>query len=183
MNSLPKKFRKINSFNNFELYIYLQAEYLFRENPEGKMFQPDYFERGEELAKTLEEVKHWKEDARSVDVDSFKDTETLDESIVSDAISNVSEINRQCFGIEKVSEISLVPSKKESEDERISEKPGESSYGSCSCSSTLSCPSSEPTPPATICKCPPYSSSSSTSRSSKSGEKSLKSVRLKCRCK
>ena len=147
------------------------------------MFQPDYYERAEELARALEDVKYWKEGSKS-----GRDSKDFEEE--SGRISNVSSFNAKCLG-----QKSSVSSRKSEAGERSLEKDRSSkksdrssSYGSCSCSSSRSKGSSSSlqSPPGTICTCPTYPpKSSSSSRSSKSNERSGESItKLKnCKCK
>lgn len=139
------------------------------------MFQPDYYERAEEWAKAMEDVKSWKDGSKSFGRESKDFEESVDESAKSGVISNVSEFNAKCLGTGRKS----VASRKSEVGERTDreKKSSESSsYGSCTCCSSKSSSSSNRSPIGTVCRC----SSSGSSKSSRSGE----SARLRnCTCK
>lgn len=139
------------------------------------MFQPDYYERAEELAKAMEDIKSWKGGSKVMESKDIE--ESVDETAESGVVSNVSEVNAKCLGTTGRKSSSR---KSEFGEKTISRK--SSSFGSCTCCSSSR--SSSVSAPGTVCTCPTYPPGSSSSRSSKSSGRSGESSRPKnCKCK
>lgn len=122
------------------------------------MFQPNYDEEGEELVRAMEELKG--SDMRKTYKGSDQDSTSFfdEDSIVADAVSNVSEIHAKCSHPSLVIAPKIPPEhpKKESPKEestevcRCMQVPSPCESGSSSSSSSVYTP-----PPGSSCTCPP----------------------------